>query len=347
MVLEVGAGVTGLRARRPGDGPVRRRASGRWRSPTARLLAPMPAGWSFAQAAAVPVVFLTAYYGLVDLAGLRPGERCWCTPRPAASGWPRCSSPGTWAPRCSRTASPAKWDALRGAGPRRRPHRLLARPGLRGARSAPPPAARGVDVVLELPGRRVRRRLAAAAAARRPVRRDGQDRHPRRRRGRRATTRACATGRSTWSRPARTGSGEMLAELARAVRAGCADAAAGHAPGTCAGRRRRSGYLSQARHVGKVVLTVPRAARPGRHRADHRRHRRPRRAASPGTWSTAARRPAPAAGQPARRRTRRARPSWSPSWPALGAEVDGRRLRRRRPRRAGRAAGRGRRRRTR
>jgi len=40
----------------------------------ARLLAPVPESWSFEEAASVPVVFLTAYYGLVDLAGLRSGE---------------------------------------------------------------------------------------------------------------------------------------------------------------------------------------------------------------------------------------------------------------------------------
>ncbi|MEU6721831.1 SDR family NAD(P)-dependent oxidoreductase [Nonomuraea sp. NPDC046802] len=40
-----------------------------------RLLAKMPDGWSFEQAASVPMVFLTAYYALVDLAGLRSGER--------------------------------------------------------------------------------------------------------------------------------------------------------------------------------------------------------------------------------------------------------------------------------
>ncbi|MGW3466157.1 polyketide synthase dehydratase domain-containing protein, partial [Streptomyces olivaceoviridis] len=39
-----------------------------------RLLGRMPADWTFEQAAAVPVVFLTAYRGLVDLAGLRAGE---------------------------------------------------------------------------------------------------------------------------------------------------------------------------------------------------------------------------------------------------------------------------------
>ena len=33
----------------------------------------VPEGWSFAQAASVPIVFLTAYYALVDLAGVRRG----------------------------------------------------------------------------------------------------------------------------------------------------------------------------------------------------------------------------------------------------------------------------------
>ncbi|MFG1646567.1 SDR family NAD(P)-dependent oxidoreductase [Amycolatopsis sp. NPDC049252] len=38
------------------------------------FLARVPAGWTDEQAATVPLVFLTAYYALVDLAGLRPGE---------------------------------------------------------------------------------------------------------------------------------------------------------------------------------------------------------------------------------------------------------------------------------
>ncbi|TCO44759.1 type I polyketide synthase [Actinocrispum wychmicini] len=39
-----------------------------------RMVARMPAGWSFAEAASAPIVFLTAYYALVDLAELKPGE---------------------------------------------------------------------------------------------------------------------------------------------------------------------------------------------------------------------------------------------------------------------------------
>ncbi|QXJ27023.1 SDR family NAD(P)-dependent oxidoreductase [Actinomadura graeca] len=40
----------------------------------ARMVAAIPDGWGFQEAAAVPVAFLTAWYGLVDLARLRAGE---------------------------------------------------------------------------------------------------------------------------------------------------------------------------------------------------------------------------------------------------------------------------------
>ena len=40
-----------------------------------RLVVAVPAGWSFAQAASVPVAFITAYRALVDIAGLVAGQR--------------------------------------------------------------------------------------------------------------------------------------------------------------------------------------------------------------------------------------------------------------------------------
>jgi acyl transferase domain-containing protein/acyl-CoA synthetase (AMP-forming)/AMP-acid ligase II/NADPH-dependent curcumin reductase CurA/acyl carrier protein/NADP-dependent 3-hydroxy acid dehydrogenase YdfG len=40
-----------------------------------RMLVPVPAGWSFTQAASVPVAFLTAYISLVEIAGLSAGQR--------------------------------------------------------------------------------------------------------------------------------------------------------------------------------------------------------------------------------------------------------------------------------
>ncbi|MEU5367378.1 polyketide synthase dehydratase domain-containing protein, partial [Streptomyces sp. NPDC005925] len=41
----------------------------------ARMVAPVPQGWDMRQAAGVPAAFLTAWYGLVELAGLQAGER--------------------------------------------------------------------------------------------------------------------------------------------------------------------------------------------------------------------------------------------------------------------------------
>ncbi|MEU4240826.1 SDR family NAD(P)-dependent oxidoreductase [Actinoplanes sp. NPDC026619] len=80
------------------------------------LLARIPAGWSFAEAAAVPVVYLTAYHGLVNVGRLRAGQSVLVH---AAAG-----GVGTAAVQLARhlgaevfaTASPAKWDALRAAG---------------------------------------------------------------------------------------------------------------------------------------------------------------------------------------------------------------------------------------
>jgi mycoketide-CoA synthase len=40
-----------------------------------RMVVPIPAGWSFTQAASAPVVFLTAYIALVEIAGLSAGQR--------------------------------------------------------------------------------------------------------------------------------------------------------------------------------------------------------------------------------------------------------------------------------
>ncbi|MFJ8587851.1 type I polyketide synthase [Streptomyces sp. NPDC093595] len=115
VVLETGADVTGFA---PGDrvfgivmesfGPVAVAHQG--------LLARIPDGWSFTRAAAVPVAYATAYYGLVDLAGLRAGERVLVH---AAAG-----GVGTAAVQIARhlgaevfaTASTAKWDAVRALG---------------------------------------------------------------------------------------------------------------------------------------------------------------------------------------------------------------------------------------
>jgi acyl transferase domain-containing protein/NADPH:quinone reductase-like Zn-dependent oxidoreductase/acyl carrier protein len=81
-----------------------------------RMIVPMPAGWSFVQAAAVPVVYLTAYYGLVDLAGLAAGERVLVHAAAGGVGMAAVQLARHLGAEVLATASPAKWDAVRGLG---------------------------------------------------------------------------------------------------------------------------------------------------------------------------------------------------------------------------------------
>ncbi|MEU1474796.1 alpha/beta fold hydrolase, partial [Streptomyces sp. NPDC005760] len=116
VVVETGPGVDGFAV---GD-RVMGLLSGAYGGPVAvadsRLLVPVPRGWTFAEAASVPAVFLTAYYALVDLAGIRAGESLLVH---AAAG-----GVGTAAVQLARhlgvevyaTASEPKWPAVRGAG---------------------------------------------------------------------------------------------------------------------------------------------------------------------------------------------------------------------------------------
>ncbi|MEU0163402.1 SDR family NAD(P)-dependent oxidoreductase [Streptomyces sp. NPDC006261] len=114
VVVETGPGVGGLRAGDrvmglfDGIGPV---------SVTdERLLAPVPAHWSLAEAAAVPVAYLTAYYGLVELGRLRAGERVLVHTATGAVGFAARQLARHVGAEVFATASPAKWPVLRSAG---------------------------------------------------------------------------------------------------------------------------------------------------------------------------------------------------------------------------------------
>ncbi|WP_194900194.1 alcohol dehydrogenase catalytic domain-containing protein, partial [Catenulispora pinisilvae] len=74
VVAEVGPGVTGLV---PGDRVMATAVGGfgPFTVVDARTTVPLPSGWSFAQGAAIPVAFTTAWYGLLDLAQAAPGQR--------------------------------------------------------------------------------------------------------------------------------------------------------------------------------------------------------------------------------------------------------------------------------
>ncbi|WP_330249898.1 SDR family NAD(P)-dependent oxidoreductase [Nocardia sp. NBC_00565] len=81
-----------------------------------RLLAPIPRGWSFAQAAAIPIVYATAYYGLVDLADARPGETLLLHAATGGVGLAAVQLARHLGLRLLVTASEPKWNVLRDLG---------------------------------------------------------------------------------------------------------------------------------------------------------------------------------------------------------------------------------------
>ncbi|MFH9405381.1 SDR family NAD(P)-dependent oxidoreductase, partial [Streptomyces sp. NPDC017638] len=81
-----------------------------------RLLARMPDDWSFARAASVPVVFLTAWYGLRDLGGLKAGDRVLIHAGTGGVGMAAIQLARRLGAEVFATAGPAKWHILRGLG---------------------------------------------------------------------------------------------------------------------------------------------------------------------------------------------------------------------------------------
>jgi polyketide synthase 12 len=81
-----------------------------------RMIVPIPSGWSYAQAAAVPAVFLTAYYGLADLAHASAGERVLVHAATGGVGMAAVQLARRWGLEVYATASPAKWETLRSMG---------------------------------------------------------------------------------------------------------------------------------------------------------------------------------------------------------------------------------------
>ena len=81
------------------------------------MVVPIPAGWSFAQAASVPLVFLTAYYAPRSTwPGCQPGERLLVHAAAGGVGMAAVQLARHLGLEVFATASPAKWDAVRGLG---------------------------------------------------------------------------------------------------------------------------------------------------------------------------------------------------------------------------------------
>ncbi|HEX6688605.1 MAG TPA: acyltransferase domain-containing protein, partial [Solirubrobacterales bacterium] len=79
-------------------------------------LAMVPESWSFEQAAALPVVFATAFYGLIDLAELNAGEKVLIHAGAGGVGMVAIQLAQNLGAEVFATASPSKWDVLREAG---------------------------------------------------------------------------------------------------------------------------------------------------------------------------------------------------------------------------------------
>ncbi len=114
IVTEVGPGVTELAV---GDAVMGILGlTGSEAAVDQRLVVRVPQGWSFAEAAGVPVVFLTAYYGLSVLAGVRAGQRVLVHAAAGGVGMAAVQLARHWGAEVFATASRGKWDTLRAMG---------------------------------------------------------------------------------------------------------------------------------------------------------------------------------------------------------------------------------------
>ncbi|MFI1569044.1 type I polyketide synthase [Streptomyces sp. NPDC020490] len=253
VVVETGPGVTHLAVGDRVAGMVPH-AFGPLAVADARMVARIPDGWTFTTAASVPAAFLTAYYGLVDLAGLRAGERVLVH---AAAG-----GVGMAAVRIARhlgaevfgTASEGKWDALRALG-LDDDHIASSRDASFEDRFRAATGGEGVDVVLDcLAGELVDASLRLLPRGGRFVELGATDvrapeevaaAHP-----------GVAYRRFDLMEAGPERIGEMLAALVRHFEAG--DLAP--LPVRAWDVRRAAEafrFMSQARHTGKLVLSVP------------------------------------------------------------------------------------------
>ncbi|MEV6280664.1 type I polyketide synthase [Nocardia sp. NPDC051832] len=258
VVLEVGPGVTGLA---PGD-PVMGLltwAFGPVSITDHRLVTAIPAGWTFAEAATVPAVFLTAYYALVDLADLRAGERVLVHAAAGGVGMAAVQLARHLGAEVFGTASAAKWEVLRANGiPQANiassrtfefEQRFLANTG-----------GRGVDVVLDsLAGEFVDASLRLLPRGGRFLEMGKTDvRDP-------DAVRAAHPGVAYRAFELFQAGPERIQQMLAEIRALLEGGQLRPLPLAAWDIRRARDafrYMSQARHIGKVVLTVPRALDP-------------------------------------------------------------------------------------
>ncbi|MDT5223163.1 MAG: polyketide synthase 7 [Mycobacterium sp.] len=81
-----------------------------------RLIVRVPQGWPLVEAAGVPVVFLTAYYALSVLAGVKTGQTVLIHAAAGGVGMAAVQLARHWGLEVFATASRGKWDTLRAMG---------------------------------------------------------------------------------------------------------------------------------------------------------------------------------------------------------------------------------------
>ncbi len=256
IVLEVGPGVEDLA---PGD-RVMGLLNGAFGSRVIadrRLVVPMPEGWPFAQAAAMPMAFMTAYYGLVDLAKVKSGERVLVHAAAGGVGMAAVQLARWLGAEVFGTASPGKFKTLAALG-LDEAHVASSRDLHFREHFLDSTGGAGVDVVLNsLAGEFVDASLDLVCEGGRFLEMGKTDiRDPRDidKRWPRAVYRAFDLGEAG---PERMQS--MLVELLELFRQGVLD----HLPLRSWDVRRAPEalrFMAQARHVGKIVLTQPPAS---------------------------------------------------------------------------------------
>ncbi|WP_189136022.1 type I polyketide synthase, partial [Wenjunlia tyrosinilytica] len=214
-----------------------------------RMLAPVPDGWSFATAASVPIAFLTAHHALVAEAGLRQGESVLVHAAAGGVGMAAVQLAHHLGATVYATASPPKWGAVEALGVPA--DRIASSRDLEFEQRFAP----GVDVVLDsLSGEFVDASLRLLPRGGRFVEMGKTDlRDP----GEVARAHPGVRYRAfdlTDTPPERIA--EMLAELVGLFEAGVL----APLPTTVWDIRRAPAafrHISQARHTGKVLLTLP------------------------------------------------------------------------------------------
>ncbi len=116
IVTEIGSAVTDLRVGDRVMGVFDPRIFGPVAITDGRLVAPIPPGWSFHRAAAIPLVYLTAYYGLVDLGALAAGETVLVHAAAGGVGMAAVQLARALGAQVLATASPGKWSVLHRLG---------------------------------------------------------------------------------------------------------------------------------------------------------------------------------------------------------------------------------------